>query len=278
MSKTGEKKKDGIQVEDEEYSEVNDDFQDEESKDQKEETAEEYSDEPFDEESPSKQKNSQEMTKTEIKAPVKIENEQDQVSYEDSNEIDSEPTHVQQQALRQTTFEIGEDINLISSQNTGEIGGGANVADAYPRQATFDINEEIFQQQNSKKNNTGMGSHAKMEVANGISEEEILSDTKTILQSKSMAAAKHSIKTVQSDVNHREVGTKRNKLGKVSTEYDITKNDLINPDSSKGRITPGNLTAGTGLNTSKGRDSGNIIQSKEDIILSEDGSSKMQLE
>jgi len=33
MSKTGEKKKDGIQVEDEEYSEVNDDFQDEESKD-----------------------------------------------------------------------------------------------------------------------------------------------------------------------------------------------------------------------------------------------------
>lgn len=67
MSKIAEKKKEGIQVEDEEYSEVNDDFQEEEFKDQIEETAEEYSDEPFDEESPYKKKNSQEMTKTEIR-------------------------------------------------------------------------------------------------------------------------------------------------------------------------------------------------------------------
>ena len=88
----------------------------------------------------------------------------------------------------------------------------------------------------------GMGSRTKFQSgdASAIDEEDILSDTKTISQSKSLAANMHGIKTAASNMTGNAPAGQKTKLEKVATEYDVvTQTGRIAPDSSAGRKTPG---------------------------------------
>ena len=72
------------------------------------------------------------------------------------------------------------------TQNTGE----SNLVAAFPRQTTFQINEEILPSQPSG----GQGSRADIKVTSQFGDsEDVMSDTKTISQSKSQAAKQYAI-------------------------------------------------------------------------------------
>ena len=103
-----------------------------------------------------------------------------------------------------------------------------------------------------------------------LDNEEVASETKAMIQSKSQASKNYGSNKRVSDMAATDAA--KRKLGKVPTAHD----DL--PDKRKiGMQTPGTDTQGTGFQTVKAsanEEQRAINQSKENIILSEQSSVK----
>ena len=109
-------------------------------------------------------------------------------------EATSSKAHVRPAMMdRQPTNEIGDEVPLMS-QNTGESNlGGAKptAADlaAYPRQMTFEIREDII----SSDKQSALINDEDIQVDSKLSNTDGVSETKTIVQSKSQAAKNYAI-------------------------------------------------------------------------------------
>ena len=188
---------------------------------------------------------------------------------------------------RQITQDIGEESGL-DTQNTGAFRQTTSgipesiVTDNFGvnRQMTEDIMEDSMPQKG-----VGPGSLVSLPEADKEMEEDVASETKTISQSRSQAVGAYRIESKGSNL----IGGQEESAGGTATSKDNAKllekkeaaaNKLKFDNSGTvgslagGRHSPGVLTVGTAQETQKsgvgGSDAaGNIIQDKENIILSQ---------